>query len=52
MSYLNDNYNKIFKKYPNEQLIADIDNYIYGKGRLYKTLNNFFEELINYKIRK
>ena len=44
MSYLNDNYNKIFKKYSNEQLIADIDNYIYGKGRLYKVLNNFFEE--------
>lgn len=44
MSYLEENYNKIFKKYSNEEILKDIENYKKGTGNLYKTLANFFEE--------
>ena len=43
--------NEIFKKYSNEELIKDIDNFKNGKGKLYKVLNHFFEENI-YKCSK
>lgn len=36
----------IFKKYSDEEMLKDVDNFINGKGKLYKTLNNFFEEVI------
>lgn len=38
--------NEIFKKYSNEELIKDINNFKNGKGKLYKVLNHFFEEII------
>jgi hypothetical protein len=46
MSYLEEHRNEIFKKYSEEELIKDIDNFINGKGRLNKVLNQFFEECI------
>lgn len=46
MGYLEDNYNKIFKKYNNDDLIKDWNNFKNGNGNLYKFLNHFFEELI------
>lgn len=46
MSYLDEHRNEIFKKYSNEELITDINNFLYGKGRLNKVLNHFFEECI------
>ena len=33
--------NEIFKKYSNEELIKDIDNFKNGKGKLYKDLQHF-----------
>lgn len=44
MSYLEDHYNEIFKKYEPSELLKDIYNYQNGKGRLSKVLNHFFEE--------
>lgn len=44
MSYLRDHYNEIFKKFTDDELIQDVDNFINGNGRLYKVLNHFFEE--------
>jgi len=44
--YLDKNRDRIFKKYSNEELCKDVLSYIYGSGRLTKTLNHFFEELI------
>ena len=46
MSYLDEHYNEIFKKYSKEELIKDINSYRSGGGRLTKTLNQFFEECI------
>ncbi len=46
MGYYEENSNKIFKKYTNNELLKDIDNYIYGKGKLNRVLNHFFEETI------
>ena len=46
MNYLELHKNEIFKKYTNEELLKDINNYKYGKGKLYKVLNHFFEECI------
>ena len=46
MSYLEEHRNEIFKKYSNEELIKDCNNFVNGKGRLTKFLNHFFEELI------
>lgn len=46
MSYLDEHRNEIFKKYSNEELKKDCENFINGKGRLQKFLNHFFEELI------
>ena len=43
MSYLNEHYNEIFKKYSTEELIKDILSYQTGNGNLYKVLNHFFE---------
>ena len=36
----------IFKKYDDKELFKDIENFKYGKGKLYKVLNHFFEEII------
>ena len=44
MSYLEDHYNEIFKKYSTEELLEDIRNYQLGGGKLTKVLNHFFEE--------
>lgn len=44
ISYLSENFDKIFKKYSDEELINDINNFKNKNGRLYKTLNHFFEE--------
>lgn len=46
MNYLERNREKIFKKYTKEELIKDIGNYKSGSGKLQKTLNHYFEELI------
>ena len=46
MSYLEEHRNEIFKKYSNEELIKDCNNFVNGGGRLTKFLNHFFEELI------
>ena len=46
MSYLEEHRNEIFKKYSNEELIKDCNNFVNGRGRLTKFLNHFFEELI------
>lgn len=46
MNYLEQHYNEIFKKYTNDELLKDIDNYKYGKGRLSKLLNHFYKECI------
>lgn len=46
MNYLEKHRNEIFKKYSKEELLKDIYNYKYGKGRLNKVLNHFFEECI------
>lgn len=44
MGYLEEHYNEIFKKYTKEELVKDCESYKYGKGRLQKVLNHFFEE--------
>lgn len=46
MSFLEDNYTKIFKKYTTEELKKDISNFVNKKGHCYKFLNHFFEEEI------
>ena len=46
MSYLDEHYNEIFKKYNDEQLFKDIASYRDGRGRLSKVLNQWFEECI------
>lgn len=46
MSYLDEHRNEIFKKYSDEELIKDCNNFVNGGGRLIKFLNHFFEELI------
>lgn len=46
MSYLEQHRDEIFKKYSTEELLKDVNNYKYGKGRLNKVLNHFFEECI------
>lgn len=46
MSYLDEHYNEIFKKYSDEELKKDVISFKSGSGRLQKFLNQFFEELI------
>lgn len=46
MTFLEENRDKIFKKYSDEELLKDINNYVNGSGKLNKVLNHFFEELI------
>ena len=46
MNYLDEHRNEIFKKYSDEELIKDCNNFVSGVGRLTKFLNHFFEELI------
>lgn len=46
MTYLEEHRNEIFKKYSDEELLKDIENYKHGKGKLNKVLNHFFEECI------
>lgn len=43
MNYLEQNRDKIFKKYSEDELLQDIRNFA-NKGRLNKFLNHFFEE--------
>ena len=43
MSYLDEHRNEIFKKYSNEELKKDCENFINGKGRLQKFLNHFLK---------
>lgn len=44
MSYLDLHKDEIFKKYSNDELIADIKSFQSGNGKLNKVLNQFFEE--------
>lgn len=44
MTYLDKHRSEIFKKYSNEELLIDIDNYKNKSGKLNKVLNHFFEE--------
>lgn len=46
MTYLEQHRDEIFKKYSEEELSKDVDNYVSGKGRLTKFINQFFEECI------
>ena len=46
MTYLEEHYDEIFKKYTDEQLLKDIESYRNGGGRLSKVLNQWFEECI------
>lgn len=42
--YLDNHRNEIFVKYSNEELEKDISNFKNSSGKLYKFLNNYFEE--------
>ena len=44
MSFLEDNYTKIFKKYTTEELKKDISNFVNKKGHCYKFLNHFLRK--------
>lgn len=44
MSYLDLHRNEIFKKYTDDELRQDVNNFICGNGQLYKVLAHFFEE--------
>ena len=46
MSYLEEHYDEIFKKFSDEELLKDINSYRYGKGKLNKVLRQWFEECI------
>ena len=46
MSYLEEHYDDIFKKYTDYDLLCDVRNYIDGEGKLYKTLRHFFDEIM------
>ena len=46
MTYLEQHRDEIFKKYSEEELSKDVDNYVSGKGRMTKFINHFFEECI------
>lgn len=43
MSYLSEHYDEIFKKYSDEELLADINSFINGGGNLNKVLSHFFQ---------
>ena len=45
MSYLEQHYNEIFKKYSDEELIKDIFSYVNGGGNLNKTLSHFLKNV-------
>jgi hypothetical protein len=44
LSYLDRHRDEIFKKYSEDELIADVENFRHGSGNLTKVLNHFFEE--------
>lgn len=44
MSYLEEHRNEIFKKYNDDELLRDVENYKTKSGRLLKLINHFFEE--------
>lgn len=44
MPFLTENRSKISQKYQQPELLADIDTFITGSGKLSKVLNHFFEE--------
>lgn len=46
MTYLEEHYNEIFKKYTDEELCKDIQSFQQGEGNLNKTLSHFFKEVI------
>ena len=46
MTYLEQHFDEIFKKYSTEELLKDIHSYQLGKGNVNKTLNHFFKEVI------
>ena len=46
MTFLNDHYNEIFKKFEKDVLLKDITSFKEGRGRLNKLLNHFFKECI------
>lgn len=46
LNYLEKHRDEIFKKYSVEELIKDINSFKSENGKLSKTLNHFFEELI------
>lgn len=46
MGFLEEHRTEIFKKYSDEELLKDIYNFRCKNGKLTKTLNHFFEELI------
>lgn len=43
-NYLQENRDRIFQKYTNEELLSDIENFKSGSGKMYKLLNHYFEE--------
>lgn len=46
MTYLEQHFDEIFKKYSTDELLKDIHSYQLGGGNLNKTLNHFFKEVI------
>lgn len=46
MSFLEDNYSKIFKKYSDDELASECNSFIHGNGRLSRFLKHYFSELI------
>lgn len=46
MTFLEEHYSDIFKKYTPPQLLKDINSFKTGKGKLNKVLNHFFKERI------
>lgn len=46
MSFLENHYNEIFKKFSKDALLKDIESFRLGNGRLTKLLNHYFKECI------
>lgn len=46
MTFLNDHYNEIFKKFEKDALLKDVISFKDGGGKLNKLLNHFFKECI------
>ena len=50
MSWFEENKDKYFRKYSDEELVQDIERFIHGKGQLSKVLEHFFSESIHKSI--